>query len=105
MSRKKVEEKQLVEEPVLEEQEPTSLDVFVEHQKKAVSSARKALFSLIPKGVKDHGRNAVEEMLEGYRQLFNDVVDDVLERVKTTQEDVNELVDKVSDEKEAASMG
>lgn len=103
MSRKK-EKKEFIEEPVLEEEQPTSLDLFVEHQKNALTSARKALFSLIPKGVKEHGRNPVEEMLEGYRQLFNDVVDDVLDRVKTTQEDVNELVDKVGGKQEAEPM-
>ena len=100
MSRKKIDtSKKHVEEDVLEEQ--SSLDVFVEHQKKAADSARKALLSLIPKGVKEHGQAAVQEMLEGYRELFNDVIDDVLERVKTTKEDVNELVDKVGSKKEA----
>jgi hypothetical protein len=101
MSRKKIEDQKPVEEAVLEEQ--NSLDVFMEHQKKAAVSARKALFSLIPKGVKEHGQNAVEEMLEGYRELFNDVVDDVLERVKTTKGDVNELVDKLA-KKEAEAV-
>jgi hypothetical protein len=101
MSRKKIDDKK-IEEAVLEEQ--TSLDVFMQHQKKAATSARKALISLIPKGVKEHGQNAVEEMLEGYRQLFNDVVDDVLERVKITKEDVNELVDKVGSKKEVEAI-
>jgi hypothetical protein len=99
MSRKKIDTtKKQIEEDVLEEQ--SSLDVFVEHQKKAADSARKAFLSLIPKGVKEHGKHAVQEMLEGYRELFNDVIDDVLDRVKTTKEDINELVDKVGSKQE-----
>lgn len=94
MTRKKAEEKILAEEAVKEE--TTSFDVFMDHQKNAVTEARKALMSLVPKGVKEHGQKAVEEVLEGYRQLFNDVVDDMLDRVKSTKEDVNELVDKVA---------
>lgn len=93
MPRKKVEK--VVEPPVVEETETTTIDVFVDHQKEALNSAGKAITSLIPEGVKEHGSKAVEEMIEGYRGLFNDVMDDLLKRVRTTQEDVNELVNKI----------
>ncbi len=94
MARKKTVE-EMVEEPIVEDKEQTTFDVFVEHQKHALESAGKALTSLIPDGVKEHGRKAVEEMIEGYRVVFNTVMDDVLDRVHTTKEDVNQLVDKM----------
>jgi len=61
-----------------------SFDEFMDHQRKAVEEAGKALESLIPEGVRTHGRSAIEEAIEGYRKLVNSVVDqlnDTLKRV------------------------
>lgn len=55
---------------------------FVDHQKKALDEARLALEGLIPVAVKDHGKAAVEEVIEGYRTLFNALVDSVNDRVQ-----------------------
>lgn len=59
-----------------------ALDEFIDHQKKALEEAGKALESLIPEGVRTHGKSAVEEMLSGYRSLFNSIVDEVEATVK-----------------------
>lgn len=103
-----VEEKNLdgvatTEEPVVEEREETPFDVFLNHQRSAVTNAGKALQSLVPTGLRDHGSKAVEEMLEGYRVLFNSAIDDVLENVRTTKDRVNEATDKTLDRVEQAT--
>jgi hypothetical protein len=84
-------------EEVAGEKQAKPFDQFVDHQKQAIDSAGKALHSLIPDGVRDHGRKAVEEMLEGYRVLFNAALDEMLSTVRSTQENFNEMVDKVED--------
>lgn len=96
-TRKKTEEtvQEVVEEIV--EKDPTAFDQFLDHQKQAINSAGKALTSLIPTGVRDHGRKAVEEMLEGYRVLFNSALDDMLSTVRSTQDEISEIVDKVEE--------
>lgn len=73
----------VTEEAVIVDGEPTptAVDVFIEHQKNAVTSTREALMSLIPGGVKEHGQRAVKESLEGYRVLFNSVIDELVERI------------------------
>jgi len=93
----------VVEEPIVDEKELSTINSFLEHQKQALDSAGKALDSLIPNEVKEHGSKAVEEMIEGYRGLFNDVMNQLVDRVKSTQDDVNGLVDKLEgkEEKEA----
>ncbi len=58
------------------------LKTFMDHQKKAIEETRLALKGLLPAAFKEHGKVAVEEMIEGYRTLFNTVVDDVNDRVK-----------------------
>jgi hypothetical protein len=65
--------------------EPTPFDEFVEHERKALKEFGKAFATLVPEGVREHGETAVKEMVEGYRQLFNSTLDDlvkVIERAK-----------------------
>ena len=60
----------------------TPFDEFVEHEKKAVQEFGKAFVAVLPEGVREHGENAVTEMIEGYRRLFNATLDDVARLVK-----------------------
>lgn len=65
-------------------------DEFVDHQKKAITEATKAVESLIPQGFKKHGEAALKEMAEGYRALFNSAIDEIvaaIERVKIDDKD------------------
>lgn len=62
--------------------EDTAFDAFIEHQKNALQAAGKAFQALIPEGVKKHGETAVKESLEGYRQLFNSALDEVVTLVQ-----------------------
>lgn len=67
---------------VEDEEAQDILKTFLDHQKKAIEEARLALEGLLPVAFKDHGKIAVEEVIEGYRTLFNSVVDGVNDRVK-----------------------
>lgn len=49
----------------MSENEQKPFDKFVKHQRTAFDEAGKALLSLIPKGFREHGQRAVEEMAEG----------------------------------------
>ena len=69
------------ETPVAEH-EPNTLDVFIQHQRKAISEAAKAVEALLPKGVQSHTEAAIKESWEGYRNLVNSTLDDVIEFVK-----------------------
>lgn len=55
----------------------TTMETFMDHQKQALAEARKALESFIPVGLKEHSTNAFNESLEGYRKLFNSMIDEV----------------------------
>lgn len=77
-----------VAEDVQERLEDTPFDEFIEHQRKAATEAGKALESLIPAGFREHGETAVKEAVEGYRRLFNNVIDQVIgtiEKVKVEE--------------------
>jgi len=89
-------------EPVVEETPVEStfdleagspFDAFLDHQKKALNEAGRALESLIPVEFREHGRQAFKEVVEGYRELFNTALDEVvenIERVKIKKEDEKE---------------
>lgn len=89
-----VKKAETVGEPVLEVPgmeevgEATPFEEFVEHQKKAATEAGKALSSLLPQGLREHGETALKEMVEGYRSLFNSTLDEVvkaIEKAKMTE--------------------
>lgn len=97
-ARKKVEEvaddvKAKVNEAVKgdEDGEPTAFESFLDHQQKAFEEAGKAFVAMIPPEVREHGSTAVKEMFEGYKKLFNAVMDEV----STAVDEVSSAVEKV----------
>ncbi|MBZ0284260.1 MAG: hypothetical protein K8L97_26205 [Anaerolineae bacterium] len=67
--------------------EPTRFDEFFDHEKKAVQEFGKAFMALLPEGVREHGENAIQEMVEGYRRLFNATLDDIAKTVEKVKLD------------------
>ncbi len=90
-----------VVEDVQEQLEDTPFDEFIEHQRKAVTEAGKALESLIPKGFREHGEAAVKEAVEGYRRLFNNIIDQVVSTIEKVK--VEETAEAADDGKKAKS--
>lgn len=74
--------------------ETTPLEVFIDHQRKAATEAGKALEGLIPTAIREHGSSAFKEMVEGYRQLFNAAMDQVIDNIERIK------VDRSKEEKE-----
>ncbi|MCA9905263.1 MAG: hypothetical protein KC547_15510 [Anaerolineae bacterium] len=66
----------------IEEKVDSAFDMFVEHQRKAFTEVSHAFNALLPEGVKEHGEKAVEEVIEGYRNLFNSALDDLIETLE-----------------------
>lgn len=85
----------VVELPINEEKDDSVFEAFLTHQRQAIVNSGKALESLLPDGVRTHGQKAVEEMIEGYRILFNNAVDNVVDRVRKTETNLGELADRV----------
>ncbi len=65
--------------PVVDEK---PFDSFIEHQKKAIEEAGKALVSLLPEDFKEHGQSAFKEVIEGYRKLFNAAIDELIDTME-----------------------
>ena len=63
----------------------TPFDAFMEAQRKAVVEAGKAIEALVPKAVKDHGEAALKESLEGYRQLVNSTIDEIVDAMEKSK--------------------
>jgi len=59
-----------------DEKKQKPVDDFVEHQKRALDEAGKALEALLPPNFREHGKAAVNESIEGFRVLLNSVLDD-----------------------------
>lgn len=96
-AKKKIEEvAQIVVEETMEDKTETPFDVFISHQRKAITEAAKALEEIIPEGVREHSRKAFEEVVEGYRKLFNAAMDEIIEtfeKVKFENEDPEQVVE------------
>lgn len=90
-----------VVEDVQEHIEDTPFDEFIEHQRKAATEAGKALESLIPQGFREHGEAAVKEAIEGYRRLFNNIIDQVVSTIEKVK--VEEAGEAADDGKKAKS--
>jgi hypothetical protein len=73
-----------VEETVVE---TTPFSSFIEHQKRAVTEASKALGALLPEGAREHGETALKEMVEGYRSLFNSTLDEIIKSLEKARLD------------------
>src|SRR5690349_17562418 len=69
-------------EPVEIPPEPSTLEEFIEHQRKAFDEAREAVLSLIPQGVRTHSENAIRESVEGYHKLVNNTLDDIIDSLR-----------------------
>lgn len=65
--------------PVVDEK---PFEAFVEHQKKAIEEAGKALVALLPEDFKEHGQTAFKEVIEGYRKLFNATIDEIIDTME-----------------------
>lgn len=62
---------------------------FMEHQKNSVREFGKAVETLIPEGLLEHGEAAVRESVEGYRKFFNATLDEIvkfIEKVRITEQ-------------------
>mgnify|MGYP005838691935 CR=1 FL=1 len=91
-----------VEEVVVVEDTTTPLESFLDSQRRAVKELAKAVESLIPEPVQDHSKKAYKEAVEGYRVLFNSVIDDVVEAIEkvkvTTTDKLTELQSELKEE-------
>ncbi len=94
---KKVEE--VVEAPNGKHVE-TPFETFVDHQRKAITEAIKALESLLPTALREHGEAAIKEMMEGYRTLFNTAIDEIVDTIEKAKVGAEKHVDKAIDEVE-----
>jgi len=81
----------------LEDKVDTAFDQFVDHQRKAFTEVSKAFNAMLPDGVKEHGEKAVEEVIEGYRNLFNSALDDLIDTLEKAR------LEKKADVKKAVS--
>ena len=73
-----------------QDQEKNAFEKFVDHQKKAYEEAGQAMDALIPPDFKKHSKAALKESVEGFRVLFNTVIDiisDELDRDDSTETD------------------
>lgn len=66
----------------LDDAEPTTLEAFMEHQRKAFTEAGKAMLALLPENFQTHTEAALKESIEGYRALVNNTLDDIIEALK-----------------------
>lgn len=62
--------------------QPSAFDTFLEHQRKALTEAGRALQGLIPAEFTKHSRNALTEVVDSYRKLFNTALDKVVNTVE-----------------------
>ncbi len=72
----------------------TPIDMFIEHQRKAITEALKALESLLPVAVKEHGEAAFKELVEGYRTLFNSAIDEIVQTIEKAKVGAEKNVDQ-----------
>jgi hypothetical protein len=91
-----------VEDVVVVEDSITPLENFLDSQRRAIKELGKAVESLIPNPVQEHSKKAYQEAVEGYRVLFNSVIDDVVEAIEkvkvTTTDKLTELQTELKDE-------
>ncbi|NDJ61979.1 MAG: hypothetical protein GYB67_12685 [Chloroflexi bacterium] len=69
-------------------------ETFLNHQRNAIIEASKALKALIPTATLEHSEQAVRESVEGYRVLYNSVIDDVIETVDQVRWRLTEDLDE-----------
>ncbi len=79
-SEKKVEK--VVEAPHNPTPAETPFETFVDHERKAIAETFQAVESLLPATAKEHGETALKEMMEGYRTLFNSMIDEIVDTIE-----------------------
>jgi hypothetical protein len=89
---KKVE--RAVETPRTPETVKTPFETFVDHERKAITEGLMTVESLLPDAAKEHGEAALKEMTEGYRTLFNTMIDDIIETITQAKVSANTNVDQ-----------
>ena len=83
-----VAEPEVVETP----RELGAIELFLEHQRKALAEAGKAVMSFVPECVQTHGEAAVTEAVVGYRDLVNSTLDEIVEFVQKAKLETDETV-------------
>jgi membrane protein involved in colicin uptake len=78
----------------------SAFEQFLEHQRNAVKEVGRALEAMIPEGVRDHGSTAYKQTIEGYRGLFNAVMDEVNTKVEQFKPEWLKSEDEEQDEEE-----
>lgn len=75
----------------------TVFNAFLDHQRKAIAEAAKALQGLIPEDAREHSQAAFNEMIEGYRALFNATLDSIKATMEKPVELKNKLFSKTAE--------
>ena len=75
--------------------ELNAVEQFVEHERKALTEAGKALMSLVPESVQTHGETAVKEAVVGYRDLVNSTLDEVIDFIQKAKLERSEKDEKI----------
>jgi len=65
-------------------------DQFMEHQRKAMDEATKAIETLLPPGFKEHSKAAIEELIEGFKVLFEGTLDGIKDEINKMGKDTDE---------------
>lgn len=72
-----------------------AVEQFVEHERKALTEAGKALISLVPEPVQTHGEAAIKEAVVGYRDLVNTTLDGIIEFVQKAKLESSDKEEKI----------
>jgi hypothetical protein len=80
---KKAVEDVMVQPEVIEgEKKETVLEIFIDHQRRAIEESGRALKALIPEAFQKHSEAAYKEAVEGYRSLVNSVIDEIVDQIE-----------------------
>jgi len=75
--------------------ELSAVEQFVEHERKALTEAGKALVSLVPENVQTHGEAAIKEAAVGYRDLVNSTLDGIIEFIQKAKVESSDTEEKI----------
>jgi hypothetical protein len=65
-------------------------DQFMEHQRKAIDEAGKAVDALLPPAFKEHSKAALDEAVKGFQALFEGTLDGIKEEFNKMGKDSDE---------------
>ncbi len=68
-----------------------AFNLFVEHQRNAFTEVSRAFAALLPERTREHGEKAVREVIEGYRTLFNNALDDLIKTLEKARIEENPI--------------